>query len=1201
MKKTFITIDIESYFDKDCNIKKLGSSQYVAHPDFEVLSLSYKTPKMQHPKFIGGPEAVRLFFERLKKKQDRIITCCHNSYFDMYVAYFHYGFKPAFLVDTLCMAQVLDAHVGPLDLDELSKRYDAPIPKGKMPDIKGKRWKDLTPEEREALKVYNNADVSATEHIALQQLKQFPLFELKVIDLTLKMFVDPMIEIDAEQAQAVIDEEQELKRTTLAEAVKILRKKKGVKKPVDDAAIDTMGSIVRSNDKFRGLLEACGYECPMKWSEKQKKEIPAIAKADLPFQKMMDSDDASLKALVDARLASKSSINETRAKALLQRAPYPMPIGLMYASAHTFRWGGTDKVNPQNLPRDGRLRKCLVAPDGYVFVIVDASQIEARDNATFAEQWDLMDSFRQGNDVYAEFASEMYGFEITKQTHPTERFVGKTCLGAGTKVLTKEGWKPILKIRLDDELWDGEQWVRHQGVSYMGRKKTISLSGLELTPSHEILTAPTKWEAAQNVHGNATAFQSALDLAISSLLDTKNILPEQANTGAGNPSVNAGAAGMLEDTTQETCATDGQPRVTSVQNVKPATNAIGSTSPLWRTTCTEPDCLTAYPLQYQDATILRTLLTSIMGFEVSKYVKNGAKTVRRFLDMCRRWMAGMFQNMRWIELTQTKGTNPATLGSSRDRKTCTTNEKSQTLKPVYDILNSGSKNRFTVLTDRGPIIVHNCILGLGYQMGASKFMLTLEVGMMGPPLKISPQEAQKAVNLYRTKYYKIKQHWYELQSLIPYMMENGRTEVEHRGIVIKPNGRVLMPNGLHLEYPGLTYKIHPDFGTPEFEYWPFDKKYRKPVQKKLYGGLFTENCIAEGTEVLTKRRGWVPIEQITPSDQVHDGVDWTPHGGLLSKGVQGCVTIEGVQMTPNHEVLTNEGWQAASQSPRPYRPNIRGANSDWPIPFRREETALVCAMPVWEQNCEGGCGAYESYEARRNAELRLSYEATSIATQNARYEQPPGLLGVAVNGGSLSIAYAPSLQELWRSWHNCLQTMAKVRKLLGRYGRYLRSWFDIGSYKQQQRVLKEQLSLGRLFRTGQQPTRAASFRYQKSAEANGREQNDVVLPLAQRPVYDITNAGPRQRFVVRGNGGPFIVHNCVQSRARIMTTEHMLELARFYRAVMMAHDEIVMCVPIKKADACLRDALEIMSIPPRWNEHCPLAAEGEISPFYTKP
>jgi len=637
MKRTFITIDIESYFDKDCSIKKLGPSQYVAHPDFEILSLSYKTAKMGQAKFVGGPEAVKAFLERLKKKQDRIIMCGHNLYFDAYALMFHYDFRPAFFVDTLCMAQVLDSHEGPLDLAELSKKYKAPQPKIEMPNIKGKYWKDLDTEERKALKVYNNIDTEATEHIAIGQLQYFPQFELRVIDLTLKMFVDPVIKIDAEQAQAVIDEEQELKRTTLAEAVKILRKKKGAPARKPSAKdIDTMGSIVRSNDKFKGLLEACGYECPMKRSEKQEKEIPAIAKADLPFQRMMDSDDASLKALVDARLASKSSINETRAKALLQRASYPMPIGLMYASAHTLRWGGTDKVNPQNLPRDGRLRRCLTAPDGYVFVIVDASQIEARDVATSSEQWDLVESFRQGNDVYAEFASDLYNFEVNKIDNPEERFVGKTA-----------------------------------------------------------------------------------------------------------------------------------------------------------------------------------------------------------------------------------------------------------------------------------------ILGLGFQCGAPKFQLILEAGMMGPPLKISQQESQQIVNLYRTKYYKIKQQWYELQSKIPYMMENSHNEIEHQGAIIKPNGRVLMPNGLHLYYPGLTYKIHPDFGTPEFEYWPFDKKYRKPVQKKLFGGLFLENL--------------------------------------------------------------------------------------------------------------------------------------------------------------------------------------------------------------------------------------------------------------------------------------------TQCRARIMTTEHMLELARYYRVVMMAHDEIVMCVPIKKADACLHDALEIMSIPPRWNEHCPLAAEGEISPFYTKP
>jgi hypothetical protein len=50
----------------------------------------------------------------------------------------------------------------------------------------------------------------------------------------------------------------------------------------------------------------------------------------------------------------------------------------------------------------------------------------------------------------------------------------------------------------------------------------------------------------------------------------------------------------------------------------------------------------------------------------------------------------------------------------------------------------------------------------------------------------------------------------------------------------------------------------------------------------------------------------------------------------------------------------------------------------------------------------------------------------------------------------------------------------------------------------------------------------------------------------------------------------------------------------------MAHDEIVFHVPVSHADRCLSDAIEVMSEPPKWNDLCPLAAEGRISDHYIK-
>jgi DNA polymerase bacteriophage-type len=118
-----------------------------------------------------------------------------------------------------------------------------------------------------------------------------------------------------------------------------------------------------------------------------------------------------------------------------------LPIPLKYYGAHTGRWAGSDKVNFQNLPsRDKKkktLKNAVIAPEGYMVINCDSSQIEARVLAWLAGQDDVVKAFAEGRDVYSEFATKIYKKPISK-ANPIERFVGKTCilgLGYGTGAL----------------------------------------------------------------------------------------------------------------------------------------------------------------------------------------------------------------------------------------------------------------------------------------------------------------------------------------------------------------------------------------------------------------------------------------------------------------------------------------------------------------------------------------------------------------------------------------------------------------------------------------------------------------------------------------------------------------------------------------------------------------------------------------------
>jgi hypothetical protein len=160
---------------------------------------------------------------------------------------------------------------------------------------------------------------------------------------------------------------------------------------------------------------------------------PAFAKTDDFMVWLKECGDETLEALAEARLLTRSTIQETRAGRLLSMASRGgITAYYYYYGAVTSRWAGGDDVNLQNMPSRGRngteLKECVQAPPGYVLVISDAAQIEARMLATVAGQFDKVQAFRQGRDLYCEFASKVFGFTVNAKEHKLHRTVGKVSI-----------------------------------------------------------------------------------------------------------------------------------------------------------------------------------------------------------------------------------------------------------------------------------------------------------------------------------------------------------------------------------------------------------------------------------------------------------------------------------------------------------------------------------------------------------------------------------------------------------------------------------------------------------------------------------------------------------------------------------------------------------------------------------------------------
>lgn len=78
----------------------------------------------------------------------------------------------------------------------------------------------------------------------------------------------------------------------------------------------------------------------------------------------------------------------------------------------------------------------------------------------------------------------------------------KSCIAEGELVLTERGLIPIQNVLLTDRVWDGVEWVNHEGLIDQGIQEIITYQGLTATPNHEVFTfrgSKTLLEAAQNM------------------------------------------------------------------------------------------------------------------------------------------------------------------------------------------------------------------------------------------------------------------------------------------------------------------------------------------------------------------------------------------------------------------------------------------------------------------------------------------------------------------------------------------------------------------------------------------------------------------------------------------------------------------------------------------------------------------------------
>lgn len=522
------------------------------------------------------------------------------------------------------------------------------------------------------------------------------------------------------------------------------------------------------------------------------------------------------------------------------------------------------------------------------------------------------------------------------------------------------------------------------------------------------------------------------------------------------------------------------------------------------------------------------------------------------------------------------------------------------------------------------------VLALGYNGGehALEAMGALRMG-------IKPEELTDIKTRWRKANSHIVALWGRLNRAVEALMETREPQYLPKGMVMrieddKPTGQeamtIQLPSGRKLFYAHPFMAPAPRFpDRMSLHFYGQNQMTKKWEVVETHGGKLVENCIAEGMLVATAR-GLTPIQDIRIDDAIWDGEAFVRHEGLICKGKQDTIFVDGVECTPDHKILTAEkGWVRANEAEglnwayvrSPYGDQLSGAE-------REGKVAVEIQVPMRERNRTGGEGRYKIDESDEILRMPAAGDREQ-PTAHARYVEASGVRCLALDGTALHGADAQGLEELRRQRDiGVRQVETQLRGVLGGYEPDVQTGAGSGQKGQRARILPGELSLGRPEDKQQEPTEQQICDRERRADngsstereirdrrdyaavqAGSRLAGAIAVDRTKRSecVYDIRNCGPRHRFAVYDeiNGRLRIVSNCTQAIARDLLCSVMSRMASLgYPPVFHVHDELIVEAFEADKDHVLQCMLDEMATPPKWAYDLPLKGAGFTASFYQK-
>lgn len=302
-------------------------------------------------------------------------------------------------------------------------------------------------------------------------------------------------------------------------------------------------------------------------------------------------------------------------------------------------------------------------------------------------------------------------------------------------------------------------------------------------------------------------------------------------------------------------------------------------------------------------------------------------------------------------------------------------------------------------------------------------------------------------------------------------------------------------------------------------------------------------CLAEGTLVLTKR-GEIPIEQVTASDKVWDGVEWVSTLGAIYRGEKEVIEYDGLIATPDHEVWTDCGrkvplWYAAAQSLRLARTGaggvplgFSGASNDGDLQ-NQEAQIRESTLRVVRNDKTDFIRQPESWEDTRVSVVQSEMRSTKMAFATARSSQTEmykhegqGVRQIRRSGDSVQVQECSGSSRVGNGKFGSAQRQGVGQD---RQQRPLRAGESTVGYTKAECGESESVAIEAVplvSGTTSRDTLRGHHASQLAIEGvNVRADNREVEPpvrQTKRRVWDLLNCGPRNRFTANGR----LVSNC---------------------------------------------------------------------------